>query len=120
MWAGSSATNGTDTISGEVAALGIAEPFDAIFNTADIGFAKPDIRAFEHVLDALSVTAPEVFFTDDSASKLVGADSLSMHVHLFQGIGELCHELRAAGVDVQRSAASAKSSSRARSGAGSA
>jgi FMN phosphatase YigB (HAD superfamily) len=66
-------TNGTDTIPAEVAAPGLESHFDAIFNSADIAFVKPDIRAFDHVLDALAVIGPDVFFTDDSAAKLLGA-----------------------------------------------
>ena len=94
-------TNGTDTIPAEFAAMGIADRFDAIFNSAEIGFVKPDVRAFEHVLDRLGVTAGEVFFTDDSASKLVGADRLSMRTHLFDGVDGLRDHLRAAGVEVR-------------------
>ena len=94
-------TNGTDTIPAEVTSMGIADRFDAIFNSADIGFVKPDVRAFEHVLDALGVTGSEVFFTDDSASKLVGADRLSMRTHLFAGVDDLRDALRAAGVGVR-------------------
>lgn len=90
-------TNGTDTIASEIEAHGISDRFDAIFNSADIGFAKPDVRAFQHVLDALMVTGPEVFFTDDSPSNLTGATTLSMRVHLFHSAAELRHELTAAG-----------------------
>ncbi|SIO27270.1 HAD family hydrolase [Agromyces cerinus] len=95
-------TNGTDTIPAEIAALGIADRFDAIFNSADIGFVKPDVRAFGHVLDALEVTGAEVFFTDDTASKLVGADRLSMCTHVFAGVEDLRDQLIAAGVGVRR------------------
>ena len=95
-------TNGTDTIPAENAALDIASRFDAIFNSADIGFVKPDVRAFEHVLETLAVTAAEVFFTDDSASKLDGADSLSMRTHLFQTVEGLRDDLITAGVAVRR------------------
>lgn len=93
-------TNGTDTIPAEVAATGIAKRFDAIFNSADIGFTKPDVRAFRHVLDALDVGPGEIFFTDDSASKLSGAASLSMRTHLFEGVEGLRTRLIAEGVAV--------------------
>jgi putative hydrolase of the HAD superfamily len=93
-------TNGTDTIPAEIAAHGIASRFDAIFNSAEIGYAKPDTRAFRHVLDALDVKAAEVFFTDDSASKLVGAQTLSMHTHHYDGVDDLRARLVQAGVDV--------------------
>ncbi|KTR78825.1 haloacid dehalogenase [Microbacterium oxydans] len=93
-------TNGTDTIPAEIAAHGIASRFDAVFNSAEIGYAKPDTRAFRHVLDALDVKAAEVFFTDDSASKLVGAQHFSMHTHHYGGVDDLRARLVQAGVDV--------------------
>ena len=95
-------TNGTDTISAEIAALGIADRFDAIFNSADIGFVKPDVRTFKHALRDLAVAAEEVFFTDDSESKLAGTDSLSMRTHLFEGIDDLRDHLIKAGIEVSR------------------
>ena len=93
-------TNGTDTIPAELAAHGLTSRFDAVFNSAEIGHAKPDTRAFRHVLDALGVDAAEVFFTDDSASKLVGAQHLSMHTHHYDGVDDLRARLRDSGVDV--------------------
>lgn len=93
-------TNGTDTIHAEIAAMGIGNRFDAVFNSADIGYVKPDVRAFGHVLDALGVGAEDVFFTDDSASKLVGADALSIRTHLFEGVAGLRRQLIQAGVAV--------------------
>jgi putative hydrolase of the HAD superfamily len=93
-------TNGTDEVASELADLGIAGRFDAIFNSAEIGYVKPDVRAFQHVLDALNVTGPEVFFTDDSETKLAGADSLSMPTHLYRGINELRNALAESGVPV--------------------
>lgn len=94
-------TNGTDTIAAELAASGIADHFDAIFNSADIGFAKPDVRAFQHVLDALQVRGEDVFFTDDSAAKLAGAARLSMSTHRFSTVDDLRGRLRAAGVPIR-------------------
>lgn len=93
-------TNGTDTIGAEVAAEGIDTHFDAIFNSAQIGFAKPDIRAFEHVMAALAVDAARTFFTDDSPSKLAGAAALGMITHHFRAQGLLLDALRDAGARV--------------------
>lgn len=91
-------TNGTDTIPAEVADMGIGEHFEAIFNSAEIGWMKPDVRAFQHVLDALGLAPAEVFFTDDSPSKLVGAQKLGMPVHQFCEVDGLRAALCEAGV----------------------
>ena len=82
-------TNGTSTIPQEVENLGLVPHFDAIFNTAEIGYAKPDVRAFQAVLDRLHVAGPEVFFTDDSPSKLSGAIELGMTAEAFTGPANL-------------------------------
>lgn len=88
-------TNGTNTIPAEVVELGLDAHFDRVFNSAEIGFAKPDVRAFSHAVDALTVDPAEVFFTDDSAGKLDGARELGMPVYLFDGVDGLRAALRA-------------------------
>ena len=93
-------TNGTDTIPEEARALGLSGRFDRIFNSAEIGYIKPDTRAFEHVLHALGLDGSEVFFTDDSVSKLVGADALHMRTHEFLGVNVLRSALNNAGIPI--------------------
>lgn len=93
-------TNGTDTIPAEAAALGLAEMFAPIFNTADLGHAKPDPRAFELVLDALGCEAESVFFTDDSAGNVAAAAALGFAAHVFDGVEGLRAALRGHGVGV--------------------
>ena len=91
-------TNGTDTIPAELRESGIDAHVDDVFNSAEIGFAKPDPRAFQHVLGALDLPAAEVFFTDDSPSKLAGAEALGIRTHHFTGEAVLRAVLRDAGV----------------------
>lgn len=98
-------TNGTDTIPEEVRALGLDGHFDAIFNSAEIGFAKPDVRAFRHVLDSLDLDGSEVFFTDDSATHLEGAEQVGMAIHHFQGLDGLRRALSHAGIRTEDSRA---------------
>lgn len=94
-------TNGTDTIPVEVEESRIGEHFDAIFNSASIGFIKPDVRAFSHVVDSLGVSAAEIYFTDDSARKLAGAAELGMPTHVFRGVDGLRADLVLNGVNVR-------------------
>lgn len=89
-------TNGTDTIAAELASMGIDSHFEALFNSAEIGWTKPDVRAFQHVLDAMRLAPHEVFFTDDSVGKLAGADALGMPTHHSRGVGGLRETLLAA------------------------
>jgi putative hydrolase of the HAD superfamily len=93
-------TNGTDTIPTEAAELGLGAHFDVIFNSATIGYAKPDLRAFQHVLDSMSVIASEVFFTDDSPAKLTGASALGMTTHHYTGVIALERALRDGGIHI--------------------
>lgn len=93
-------TNGTDSIATEVREAGIDRHFDEIFNSADIGFAKPDSRAFRHVLQVLNRKPAEVFFTDDSVSSVDGAQILGLTAHLFTGVDKLRVALAEAGVKI--------------------
>lgn len=93
-------TNGTDTIAAELAGLGIADRFDHVFNSAGIGYAKPDVRAFAHVVSATGIEAAATFFTDDSMGKLAGADAFGMTTHHFQGADGLRDVLRTHGIAV--------------------
>ncbi|MGJ0390273.1 HAD family hydrolase [Microbacterium sp. CGR1] len=91
-------TNGTDTIPAEIASMNLAPHFEAVFNSAEIGWKKPDVRAFQYVLDTMQLASAEVFFIDDSASKLAGAQSLGMQTHHFAELESLRAALRQAGV----------------------
>ena len=91
-------TNGTDTIPAEMDELGVTPHVDAIFNTAEIGYAKPDRRAFEHACHELGVSPAEVFFTDDSERKLSGAVEIGMTAEHFVGVPELRTRLVALGL----------------------
>lgn len=90
-------TNGTDTIPAEAEHMGLHGHFDAVFNSAEIGHAKPDERAFRAVLDAFELGPLEVFFTDDSPGKLAGAEALGITTHLYTGISGLRRALQSHG-----------------------
>jgi HAD superfamily hydrolase (TIGR01509 family) len=82
-------TNGTDTIDAELAALDLVHRFDGIFNSAVIGHAKPDPRAFAHVCEELGLAPERVAFADDSPAKLAGATELGMTALVFTDAGSL-------------------------------
>ena len=86
-------TNGTDTVPAELEAAGIRDRFDHLFNTADIGVAKPEPAAFEHACRSLATDPGSVFFADDSAGHVAGARSVGLVARLFTGADGLRDDL---------------------------
>jgi putative hydrolase of the HAD superfamily len=82
-------TNGTTRVEAECAALGVPDHFDPVFNSARIGYAKPDRRVFEHVVERLGIPAPACAFTDDNERKLAGAIEIGMATHHYTGVEKL-------------------------------
>ncbi len=82
-------TNGTDRVGAELAELRIADDFDEVFNSAEIGVAKPDLRVFMHVLRMLDVPRSSVLFLDDAAANVRGASAMGMRAHLFTSASDL-------------------------------
>ncbi|TDE10093.1 HAD family hydrolase [Jiangella asiatica] len=82
-------TNGTDRIRAELTELGIADDFDVVFNSAELGVAKPDLRIFMHVLRTLQVDRSAVLFLDDSAGHVRSAAAVGMRAHVFRTAGDL-------------------------------
>jgi putative hydrolase of the HAD superfamily len=88
-------TNGTTRVEHECALLGLpGDAFAHLFNSARIGYAKPDRRVFEHVVGELGVAPEECAFTDDSKMKLAGAVELGMATHHYTGVAPLHAWLR--------------------------
>ncbi|MDV7103095.1 HAD family phosphatase [Vibrio sp. TH_r3] len=57
----------------------IAEYFDTIFVSHHMHKAKPDIEAFEYVLQVLDVSADNVLFLDDNQQNIQAAKSLGIN-----------------------------------------
>lgn len=63
----------------KVAALGIAQLFDAVVYSAEFGIHKPDRRIFDHAAALLGVTNEQCLFVgDDPNSDITGALSAGM------------------------------------------
>ncbi|MDR2997344.1 MAG: HAD family phosphatase [Microbacterium sp.] len=90
-------TNGTDDVRAEIEVLGLSGTFDPIFNSAEIGHAKPDARVFAHVVRELGCAPEEIFFIDDSAINVAGAIESGLRAHHFTDAAGLQHALIAHG-----------------------
>jgi len=75
-------SNGTTRLRRDLHALDLTDEFDVIFNTAEIGVAKPDPAVFRHVLGELGVDATEALFIDDLAENVEGARSVGIRAHV--------------------------------------
>ena len=82
-------TNGTSKLKSDLKILGIIDDFDFIYNTSEIGFAKPDARTFHHVLNTIGYEAHEILFVDDREENTKMAHSLGFNVHHFKNYHEL-------------------------------
>lgn len=74
-------SNGTTRLRRDLHALDLIDEFDVIYNTAEVGIAKPDPAVFRHVVDALDVTATEALFIDDLLDNVEGARSIGLRAH---------------------------------------
>jgi putative hydrolase of the HAD superfamily len=91
-------TNGTDTIADELAGHQLTDVFDTVFNSAEIGYAKPDLEVFAHVLTALDVSAQRVLYLDDSPTHVRSAAALGIRAEHFTGVDDLRSALGAHGI----------------------
>jgi len=56
------------------------ESFDAVFFSNEIGFRKPEIDSFMHVLNALGINAWESLMIDDLKENIEGAALAGMKI----------------------------------------
>jgi len=61
----------------------IADAFDAILVSAELGLVKPDPRIFQAALEILNVSAAEAVFLDDFEKNIQGARAVGMHAIQF-------------------------------------
>jgi putative hydrolase of the HAD superfamily len=74
-------SNGTTRLRRDLHALDLIDEFDVIFNTAEIGLAKPDPAVFHHVLGELDVGVDEAVFIDDLLENVEGARAAGLRAH---------------------------------------
>jgi putative hydrolase of the HAD superfamily len=74
-------SNGTTRLRRDLAVLDLTDEFDVIFNTAEIGMAKPDPAVFHHVLGELEVSAADAVFIDDMAPNVEAARAVGIPAH---------------------------------------
>ncbi len=72
----------------------IAEIFDDIIVSAEVGLAKPDRRIYQLALDRLGVEAEQTIFIDDFIENIEGARELGIHGIHFKDPQTVLEELQ--------------------------
>lgn len=77
-------TNGTSRLKSDLTTLGIENRFFKIFNSAEIGICKPDMKIYQHVVNELGCEPSEILFVDDSLSHVQAANELGIITHHYK------------------------------------
>jgi epoxide hydrolase-like predicted phosphatase len=73
----------------------IADAFDEIVISAEVGVAKPDPRIYQIALERLGVAPQEAIFVDDYPANIEGASRLGIHAIRFQNLSQAVNEIEA-------------------------
>lgn len=69
-------TNGTDRLKSDLCKLGIENSFYRIFNSSEIGYCKPQVEIYHHVISELRLSPSEILFIDDSKAHIEAAQNI--------------------------------------------
>lgn len=73
----------------------IADAFDEIIISAEVGVAKPHPRIYNITLERLGVAPQEAIFVDDYPDNVEAAHRLGIHAIRFQNTPQVMHEVEA-------------------------
>lgn len=87
-------TNATTRLREDLEALNLMDSFDFVFNSSEIGSAKPHEACFRHVLTSLGMAAQDCALIDDTAGHVTAASALGFRGHLYRSRVEAARFLR--------------------------
>jgi putative hydrolase of the HAD superfamily len=94
-------SNGTTRLRRDLHVLDLLDEFDAVFNTAELGIAKPDPEVFGVVCRRLEVDPADALFVDDLAENVAGATQAGLRAHRHLSPQRTAEFLRAEGVPLR-------------------
>ncbi len=77
-------SNATTRLRRELVDAGLADELDVIVSSADIGVAKPDPAAFQHIAELLGVSVERCAFVDDMIVNVDAAAELGMRAEHYR------------------------------------
>jgi HAD superfamily hydrolase (TIGR01509 family) len=87
-------TNATSRLNSDLNRLGLLSEFDAIINSAQVGFAKPLSSIYAAALKAAGVAAEAALFVDDQRKNVEAATKFGMLGHEFKDAALLQAEIQ--------------------------
>lgn len=73
-------------INNKIEKFNLTDTFEKVYCSAMIGFSKPDIKAFQYVIEDLRVAPSEIIFIDNLEKNTIAARSLGMKTVLFKDV----------------------------------
>ncbi|MBE2223465.1 MAG: HAD-IA family hydrolase [Anaerolineae bacterium] len=70
------------TIESSLAAVNLLDCVDVALSSTNIGVAKPNAEAYQHIAQAMHIDYPEAVFIDDTLVHIQAARELGMHAYL--------------------------------------
>jgi putative hydrolase of the HAD superfamily len=87
-------TNATSRLRQDLSQLGIADEFDFVVNSSEVGVVKPDRKIFKISLLRAGIEPAEALFIDDIAENVKAAEDFGITGHFFSSHAELLAFLR--------------------------
>ena len=91
-------SNATSRLLSDLRRLGIAEDFDYIINSSEVGFAKPDPSIYFAALDTVGAAPGQALFIDDNAGHVAAATRLGIAGYTYAGADGLRQKLNHLGL----------------------
>jgi putative hydrolase of the HAD superfamily len=93
-------SNGTTRLRRDLHVLGIDDEFDVVYNTAELGVAKPAVEVYRRVVVDLHVAPDATVFIDDMPENVAGARAAGLHAGVHVDLATTAAFLRELGLDI--------------------
>lgn len=91
-------SNATGRLWDDLAFHGVCDLAEKVFCSASIGVAKPDLAAYRHVVEAMSLPVAQSLYVDDTPSWVEAGRVVGLRGHVYVSAARLHDELVRAGV----------------------
>ncbi len=84
-------TNATDDLRDDLARFGLAEAFDAVASSAEIGYVKPMPEFYRAACDAVDTAPGYCLLVDDTVRNIAGARAAGLLGYRYTGVDDLAY-----------------------------